>query len=113
MVPDCLLGVVSQPTDSRLSETRSGAVYSIGNGRLRSVLAQSARTTSGVAECSFLSSDVYGSNSQTAQYKARIELEPPQVQLIRVEYPKTLLYREDNSFLVSRHYPGGHRTSRG
>ena len=77
------------------------------------VLALSARATSGVAGCSFLSSGVYRANSKTAQYKAMVELEPSQVQLIRAEYPITLLYREDYSFLLSRHYPGGHRTSRG
>ena len=35
-----------------------------------------------------------------------IELRP--LQLMRVDYIETLLYREDNSFVRSRHCPGGH-----
>ena len=48
--------------------------------------------------CSFVSLDdiTYGPNNKTAQYKAVVELDPPPVQLMRVSYPKTLLYREDN-----------------
>ena len=30
--PDCLLGVVTQPTDSRLSETRVGGELTVGRG---------------------------------------------------------------------------------
>ena len=38
-------------------------------------------------------------------------VDPPPVQLMRVDYQNTLLYKEDNSFLLSRHYFGGHRAS--
>ena len=42
----------------------------------------------------------YGSDSKTARYKVMCEYNPP-VQLMRVDYSKTLLYKEDNSFLRS------------
>jgi len=90
----------------------NGRMLFIASGMVGLVraLAQSARTTSGVADypCSFLSSGVvrYGSNSKIAQYKAMVELNPPPVQLMRVDYPKALWYREDNVFLRSRDYPG-------
>ena len=76
-----------------------GLFIASGMAGLVRALAQRARTTSGVADypCSFLSSGVvtYGSSSKIAQYKAMVVLDPPPVQLMRVDYPKALWYRED------------------
>ena len=39
---------------------------------------------------------IYGSDSKTPQCRAKVELHQPSVQLMRVDFPKTLLYRENN-----------------
>ena len=78
-------GWVVLEMNGRVLFTPSGLV-----GLVR-LLAQSAPTTSGMAGylCSFLSSGVviYGSNSKITQDKALVELDPPSVQLMRVDYP--------------------------
>ena len=53
----------------------------------------------------------YRSDSKTVQCK--VELDPSPVQVMRIDYPKTLLYGEDHSFLWSRRYSGRHRALKG